>query len=329
MAPSVAPAPVVSKDALPPFNKPNADIILRSSDNVDFRVHKFMLSEASPAFEDMFAAPSGSLNADEHRDGLPVVHVTESSKVLDAILRCCYPVVAPQLESADTICEALDAAKKFMMERAIKEFKEQFTRHAEKEPHAMYSFAARRFEWDEEILVAARACLRFPFDPIQIPGMQRMDPLAYQRLHVYHLKCGQAQAQIIVDGPEDSDAIYSTSFLSERDLEALLRTRAGTHAHMAENASDFTTLLTYCSVTGEEAGAEVRDWLIRFLKYLASQMRHRPHLDVYNFSSDETYGGSVPCCATCQYNISEILSLIVERQASVANFQRSIDTIKL
>ena len=40
-----------------PFNKPTADVILRSSDDVDFRVHKVILAEASPVFEGMFSIP--------------------------------------------------------------------------------------------------------------------------------------------------------------------------------------------------------------------------------------------------------------------------------
>lgn len=73
------------RDAWPPFhNDPNADIILRASDNVDFRVVRCILAKASQAFRDMFAAqpsPPISSRADadaeseDIRDGLPVVRL--------------------------------------------------------------------------------------------------------------------------------------------------------------------------------------------------------------------------------------------------------------
>lgn len=53
--------------ASPPFDDPEADIILRSSDNVDFHVYKFLLSLVSPVFKSMFALPQISL--EEGGDG--------------------------------------------------------------------------------------------------------------------------------------------------------------------------------------------------------------------------------------------------------------------
>ena len=57
------PATMNSEEA---FNWPDGDAILRStdgSDSRDFRLHKFILSLASPAFRDMLSCePSGSTN---------------------------------------------------------------------------------------------------------------------------------------------------------------------------------------------------------------------------------------------------------------------------
>ena len=38
----------------PPFDKETTDLILRTSDHVEFHVWKGILAEASPVFEDMF-----------------------------------------------------------------------------------------------------------------------------------------------------------------------------------------------------------------------------------------------------------------------------------
>ncbi|KAI6101550.1 hypothetical protein EV401DRAFT_792944 [Pisolithus croceorrhizus] len=58
-----------------PFDHVKADVILRSSDDIDFRVFKSFLSLASPFFETLFdlPQPSEEMNTDvEIKDGLPV-----------------------------------------------------------------------------------------------------------------------------------------------------------------------------------------------------------------------------------------------------------------
>jgi len=39
------------------FNAPDADTVLRSSDGEEFRVHRIILSLASPVFQGMFTLP--------------------------------------------------------------------------------------------------------------------------------------------------------------------------------------------------------------------------------------------------------------------------------
>ena len=56
-----------ARKAASPFDKPSADVILRTSDFVDFYVHKVVLSLASAFFEDMFQ----SRNL-QYRQSLPV-----------------------------------------------------------------------------------------------------------------------------------------------------------------------------------------------------------------------------------------------------------------
>jgi BTB/POZ domain len=71
-----------SPDADAPFNNLKADVILRSADNVDFRVFKSILSLSSPIFDDMFALPqvSGADNRNEMEDSLSVVQLAEDKK---------------------------------------------------------------------------------------------------------------------------------------------------------------------------------------------------------------------------------------------------------
>ncbi|CCM05882.1 uncharacterized protein FIBRA_08119 [Fibroporia radiculosa] len=95
-----------------PFNKANADVILRSSDNVDFHVHQVILGLASDFMEDMFSLPQ-SLTSNKD---LPVVEVTEESETLDHLLRLIYPTQDPVLEDIMAVGRVLKAAIKYQMD---------------------------------------------------------------------------------------------------------------------------------------------------------------------------------------------------------------------
>ena len=75
---------------LEPFEVPDANIIIRSSDNIDFRVHKSLLAMASPFFKDLLSLPQPSDS--EIVDGVPVVRLPESSELLNNLLSILYPV---------------------------------------------------------------------------------------------------------------------------------------------------------------------------------------------------------------------------------------------
>ncbi|KAJ7647028.1 hypothetical protein FB45DRAFT_186805 [Roridomyces roridus] len=105
-------------DALPPFSPKStaagfdADLVLRSSDKVDFHTHKNLLVMASPVFQDMFAFPAPTEGV-EARDGLPIVELEESSSTLRRLLLLLYPQ-APNFDSLTIfddiylVCRAVD-----------------------------------------------------------------------------------------------------------------------------------------------------------------------------------------------------------------------------
>ena len=99
----------MTQTAASPFDRPTADAILQSSDDVQFHVHKLFLMEASPFFATMFSLPQpqAAAPATLSADNLPVVPMTEPSSTLDALLRMCYPVPDPTLNRLELIQEVL------------------------------------------------------------------------------------------------------------------------------------------------------------------------------------------------------------------------------
>ncbi|KAJ7785224.1 hypothetical protein DFH07DRAFT_948297 [Mycena maculata] len=129
---SGAPADTPVPNAAEPFSgapvdvddrfEPLPDIILRSSDFIDFHCHKNILAHVSPFFSDMFGAVSG--NQDIQKDGKAVIPLVEPSTVLYGLLPRVYPAhtsrdftLTDPLDLND-ICAIHEAANKFQMVRA-------------------------------------------------------------------------------------------------------------------------------------------------------------------------------------------------------------------
>ena len=95
---------------LEPFDVPNADLIIRSSDSVDFRVHKPVLSMASPVFKDLLSLPQPPDS--ETVDGLPVVRLPEGSELLNSLVSMLYPVCTVIPKSYDKVLCLLATSQK-------------------------------------------------------------------------------------------------------------------------------------------------------------------------------------------------------------------------
>ena len=83
-----------ARDYGPPFDDTDADTILRSVDELDFRVYRVILSKASPVFRDMFTFPHPGPHEDDddHKDGIPLVRLPESSVSSSMLLYAIYAV---------------------------------------------------------------------------------------------------------------------------------------------------------------------------------------------------------------------------------------------
>ncbi|CAA7269229.1 unnamed protein product [Cyclocybe aegerita] len=110
-----------------PFDSPKkADVILRSSDNVDFYVMKALLAFSSPIFRDMFFLPQPQHDRASFRSTdnppLDIVAIQYESAPLQNVLLLCYPQIGPGMQpklTSDDIIEAYIIAEKYDMETVI------------------------------------------------------------------------------------------------------------------------------------------------------------------------------------------------------------------
>ncbi|TFY78381.1 hypothetical protein EWM64_g5632 [Hericium alpestre] len=183
---------VVTADA--PFNDPNADIVLRSYDRVDFRTYKMILSMASPVFRDIFTLPQplpesraeSAVPASAPREScdsvhdisttegelssttptaaspeltiVPVTTLAEDCKTMLFLLTAICPVPTQAPDSYEEMLGVLAAAQKYEMTGALADFR-AFTKPTfDTIPHniALRVFGlACRYKLREEASVAA------------------------------------------------------------------------------------------------------------------------------------------------------------------------------
>lgn len=138
-----------------PFDKRcSADVIFRTSDNVNFYLHKIVLSLSSTFFEDMFSLSQPPGATSSASDELPVVEVTEDSLTLDHLLRYCYPVRNPVIKSLEVLDLVLGAAIKYTLEAAIEFLTEALRALVKENPLQAFTVSCRHRCEDEARLAA-------------------------------------------------------------------------------------------------------------------------------------------------------------------------------
>jgi hypothetical protein len=95
------------------LNVPDASIVLRSSDQVSFRVHKSTLAMSSPFFEDLLSLPQPPDG--EVVDGLPVVQLSEDASLLNCLISLLYPIPPVIPGSYEKVFALLAACQKYDM----------------------------------------------------------------------------------------------------------------------------------------------------------------------------------------------------------------------
>lgn len=204
--PSASPPPSTNTEgqdaADVPFNSPDADIIIRSSDGCDFRVHRLILSLGSAAFENMFAAqphafipsladipiPSDS-ESDDFKDGLPVIRLTETASTLRILFTLLYPGDHPKISGCATIIAIANAMDKYMIEGYPKFIAAALRTVVEEAPHLVLALG---FRHNLPLMLRRKAAvntLRKPATTISDDALELLTLSQYRRILSYHEQC--------------------------------------------------------------------------------------------------------------------------------------------
>ncbi|KAI0799800.1 hypothetical protein BC629DRAFT_1611902 [Irpex lacteus] len=188
------------KTASYPFASPTADVVFITADDVEFRLHKGILSIASPFFNDMFSltqppTPHGTESADSH------IPVAESSEVFDTLMRLVYPVSEPPLTDHTLVERILEVALKYQLEKATDALRSALRLLIAQYPLAIFASACRLRLQEETHMAAAEWKKRAAWNAD--PFLAKLSAGTYFRL-LHFLRTNPDPAVNFID-PENMD----------------------------------------------------------------------------------------------------------------------------
>lgn len=202
-------APAMIKDAPAPFDDQaiDADCILRTSDGVDFRTHKLILSIASAFFCSMFNLPEpivASAERQELKNGLPVVTIQEDATTLDILLRRIYPPDQTPLQPLSdqplsTLMSLYEAVDKYDLKGLIHPVMGALLQNVSQDALTAYAWGCR-LGLTDVVRASAIATLDSPIgDRPLCPELEHISAAQLQKLLIYRRRCQDAAQKIALE----------------------------------------------------------------------------------------------------------------------------------
>ncbi|KAL1747870.1 hypothetical protein HDZ31DRAFT_21352, partial [Schizophyllum fasciatum] len=197
---------VRSRLANAPFDDGAADIVLRSSDGVDFRTYKLLLSLISSFFRDMLSLPHvghGGSGAGAHtadRAGRPVVEMEENGESLERLLRWCDPrCTSPSLSAWNDVETSVRMLVKYDAQTALRRLSEalQGSHLVFEAPIRAYSLAVRSGNRQLAQTAAREASRRGILEWETCQELEHISGLAHHRLLRFHNQCTETALRVV------------------------------------------------------------------------------------------------------------------------------------
>lgn len=168
-----------------------ADLILRSSDSIDFFVIAALIRLVSPVFNEMFP-----LKEHQNEDGRPVIPVQESSQVILPLLRIVYHDIHElDTEDCQLYRDIVLTVRKYKMTSIERKLQKQITASSLilNEPLRIYILATM-LGWTDVQKVAAFNSLLQPLEGMTyIPELDLVTGADLYRLVHFRFRCGDIE----------------------------------------------------------------------------------------------------------------------------------------
>ncbi|KAM6497256.1 hypothetical protein JOM56_007729 [Amanita muscaria] len=217
-----------------------ADLVLRSSNHVDFYVLGAFLRYVSPTFRTMFALNTGQAVEDnEKKDGHPVVCVAEDNSTLQLLLDSIYPTSEERcLNDVGLFWKAAKASQKYCMKIIEDKLRKRIFASDLVKNNALSVYAvATDLGWDDVAIAAARQTLETPLETLSYADeLKGITGAGFYRFLEYRFRCSKSSNPLIEGfmkfpsvaqpcSPTDADNVSDASapFDSSAPADLILR----------------------------------------------------------------------------------------------------------
>ncbi|KZT38163.1 hypothetical protein SISSUDRAFT_962784, partial [Sistotremastrum suecicum HHB10207 ss-3] len=175
-----------------PFTSPDADIVLKTSDNVEFKVFSRILSEASPFFATMFTLPSPPSSSS-------TIDIPEESNLIDLLLRFIYPIPDPPIRSLSTLDALIATSIKYDLSGPLHTLRSlllspQFT---SSDPFRLFCIAVRHSLSPEITLIIPHTFTLSLLEMPLTPSLHHISAHSFYRLLRLHQRRSSLAKEII------------------------------------------------------------------------------------------------------------------------------------
>lgn len=202
------------------LDRSDADIIIRSSDNVTFRTFQSILILGSPVLKDLIQQQLDLTLQEDAETTLPTLYMSEDSDTIERLLLLSYPrwTPFPELNHLQEVKNILAAAVKYKMEGALKFLREALKNSPliAKEPRRFFAIACQ-YELAEAAKLAIRHTFPLPLCSDEItPELDDISAGALYRLHACHYECRAAVCGLVASFKSLYEDKGSMGFMSPR-----------------------------------------------------------------------------------------------------------------
>ena len=190
--------------ASPPFDSKDANLVLVSSDDVKFRVHRHTISLASSVLSELALAQQVTQPepSKKHRQR-PHVLLSEPSDALDLFLRFIYPIPEPPSLPLTSIATVLSLAQRYAAPSVVMRMRAHLMRpeHIDSYPLAVYTLVTSATMPAHMVAIARSAARRML--PRELPpgadltGRLGLSGDALCQLLAYRRTCAAAAAKVV------------------------------------------------------------------------------------------------------------------------------------
>ncbi|KAF7370482.1 hypothetical protein MSAN_00680000 [Mycena sanguinolenta] len=294
--------PETFTNAPPPFDDANADIVIRTLENVDFRTHKFLLSLASPFFKEMLDIPQPVATDEQQEtmthDGIPIIFLYDDQNKTLRKRRC-------GILPAELLAPILDVATRYRIDWAVNTVLAD-PHFLETNPLLLFAHACHRGRAAEAALAAKEtlrfSCQNFPFEP----ALKLISGYQYHALLDFHRRCARAAATIARG--QNPTWIPTALFPGSHDP-------CSSYGDSAVNSWNSMLGFPARDVYGWPALAHSsQKWWTDYMNTVAVALESRPHSSTVSerWQVDNTLvQASSSCTTVCRYNVESFMRRFV------------------